>query len=160
TVGVTIPLTSRAGSVPREKDPLIQNMDPRTRPGDDFFEYACGAWLKAHPIPAAERGWGIANLVREEVYQQLTGICQSAAKSGAGSGTSEQKVGDFWATGMDSMRIERQGAAPLKPYLDQIAAIRTREELLRSIAVFHVDGFRPLYSVFVGQDERNSNKYL
>jgi len=164
----TIVLLAVAGGSPvvsaavlsRDQDPLIRNMDTRTRPGDDFFQYACGGWLKAHPIPAAERGWGIGNLVREEVYRQLTEICEAAANSASAPGTSEQRVGDFWASGMDSAAIERQGAAPLRPYLDQIAAIRTREELLQAIAVFQVHGFHPLYSLFIGQDERNSDKYL
>lgn len=161
---VATPASLRAAddqpSLPRDKDPLVLNMDPSVSPGADFFLYANGRWLKQNPIPAAERGWGIANLVREEVYRQLIGICESAAKSGAARGTSEQKVGDFWATGLDSAAIERQGAAPLKPYLDQIAAIRTREDLLNTVAAFQVLGFRPLYSVYIGQDEKNSDQYL
>jgi putative endopeptidase len=147
-------------SLPRDQDPLVQNLDPAVSPGTDFFKYACGSWLAKNPIPAAERGWGIANLVREETYRQLIGICQAAAKSGAARGTSEQKVGDFWATAMDSAAADAQGAAPLKPYLDQIAAIRTRRDLLRAIGHFHVLGFRPLYSMYVGQDEQNSDQYI
>ena len=152
--------TAALPPLPRDKDPLVQNMDPAGKPGADFFEYACGRWIKAHPIPASERGWGIANLVQEDTYRQLRGICQAAAASGAARGTSEQKVGDFWATGMDSVNIEKQGAAPLQPYLDQVGAIRTREDLLHAIARFQVLGFHPLYSPFVGQDERNSEKYV
>ncbi|HVP39330.1 MAG TPA: M13 family metallopeptidase [Candidatus Saccharimonadales bacterium] len=149
-----------APPLPRDKDPLVQNMDPAAKPGVDFFEYSCGRWVKSHPIPAAERGWGIANLVQEEIYQQLKGICSTAARSGAPRGTSEQKVGDFWAVGMDSIRTNKQGAAPLKPYLAQIAAIRTRADLLKTIARFQVYGISPLYSLYIGQDERNSEQYL
>jgi putative endopeptidase len=149
-----------AGTLPRSMDPLVQNMDPSVSPGADFFQYACGGWVKTHPIPASERGWGIANLVLEETYNQRLGICEGAARSGAAHGTSEQKVGDFWAVGMDSVTIEKQGAAPLKPYLDAVDAVRTRPELLRTVARLHVSGFSPLYSLFVGQDERNSDRYL
>ena len=77
-----LPATSvRAGgpSLPPEQDPLIQNMDTSVSPGTDFFQYACGKWLKANPIPASERGWGIANLVNEETYRQRLTICESAA---------------------------------------------------------------------------------
>ena len=151
--------SATSGTLPRDKDPLIQNMDPSVSPGKDFFQYACGGWIKRNPIPASERGWGIANLVQEETYIQLLGICQDAARSGAAPGTSEQKVGDFWAAGMDSAAIEKRGAAPLKPYLDEIAGIHTRDELLATIARFQVIGVSPLYEMGIGQDEKDSDKY-
>jgi putative endopeptidase len=147
-------------SLPPEKDPLVQNMDRSVSPGSDFFKYACGKWLRENPIPPSERGWGIANLVNEETYRQRLTICQEAAASGAAKGTSAQKVGDFWATGMDSVSIDRQGAAPLKPYLAQIADVHTRTELLKLLAKFQTLGFTPLYSMFVGQDEKNSDRYI
>ncbi|HVP14076.1 MAG TPA: M13 family metallopeptidase [Terriglobales bacterium] len=148
-----------APPLPPDRDPLVQNMDRSVSPGADFFQYACGAWIKKNPIPADERAWGIANLVQEEIYAQLQGICESAARSGAAHGTVEQKVGDFWTVGMDSARIEAQGAAPLRPYLAQIATIRTRDDLLRAIADFQVKGLSPLYGLYIGQDERASETY-
>ena len=151
---------ARAATLPRDQDPLVQNIDPSVSPGADFFQYACGGWIKTHPIPASERGWGIGNLVQEQTYLQLHEICETAARAKAAQGTSEQKVGDFWTVGMDSAAIEKQGAAPLKPYLDQIGAIKTRPQLLEVIAKFHTLGIHPLYSPFVGQDERNSDRYL
>jgi putative endopeptidase len=154
------PLGTTAATLPPAKDPLVQNMDTSVKPGEDFFMYACGRWIKANPIPASERGWGIANLVQEETYRQVHGICEAAARAGAAKGTSEQKVGDFWAMGMDSSKIEKLGAAPLKPYLDQIAAIQNRSQLLETIGQFQVSGFSPLYSFFVGQDERDSDHYI
>src|SRR5262245_62161756 len=98
-----------------EQDPLVRNMDTSVSPGADFFQYACGRWLKANPIPPSERGWGIANLVNEETYRQRLGICQDAAKTKAAKGSSEQKVGEFWATGMDSVTMARKGIEPMKP---------------------------------------------
>jgi putative endopeptidase len=151
---------ARAGTLPRSQDPLIQNMDPSVKPGVDFFKYANGGWIKTHPIPASERGWGIANLVQEQTYLQLHEISETASKSDAPMGSAEQKVGDYWMAGMDSMAIEKQGAAPLKPYLDEIAAIKTHAQLLDVIAKLQVDGVGPLYGSFTAQDERNSNQYL
>ena len=147
-------------SLPPDKDPLVQNMDTSVAPGSDFFKYACGKWLRQNPIPPSERGWGIANLVNEETYRQRLGICRSAAKPGAVKGSSAQKVGDFWATGMDSVSIDRQGAAPLKPYLSQISNIHTRTEFLALLAKFHTLGFHPLYSMYIGQDEKNYDRYI
>ncbi len=149
-----------AGTLPIAMDPLVRNLDKTVSPGADFFSYANGAWVKANPIPASERGWGIANLVYEETYRQRVEICTAAATSGAAQGTSAQKVGDFWATGMDSAAIEAAGAKPLAPWLDDIAAIRDRASLLATIARFQADAIRPLYGMYVGQDERNSEKYM
>src|SRR5712691_11805870 len=155
------PIPAHAGpSLPPDKDPLVQNMDTSVAPGSDFFKYACGKWIREHPIPNSERGWGIANLVNEETYRQRLRICQDAARSGAPKGSSAQKVGDFWATGMDSVSIDKQGATPLKPWLTQIGSIHTRTDLLATLAKFQTIGFGPLYSLFVGQDEKNSDKYI
>ena len=155
------PARAHAGpTLPPEQDPLVQNMDKSVAPGTDFFKYACGKWLRENPIPASERGWGIANLVNEETYRQRLTICQDAARSGAARGTSAQKVGDFWSTGMDSASIDEQGAQPLKPYLAQIADVHTRTELLGVLAKLQPLGFHPLYSFFVGQDEKNSDRYI
>src|SRR5262249_5370249 len=123
-------------------------------------QYACGAWLKKNPIPASERGWGIANLVNEETYRQRLEICRGAAMAKAAKGSSEQKVGDLWSTGMDSVTIDKQGIEPLKRYLAQIANVHTRTELLAVIAQFQALGFAPVYNPFVGQDEKNSSQYV
>ena len=151
---------SAAPMLTPDKDPLVQDLDPTVKPGTDFFNYSCGGWIKKNPIPPSERGWGIANLVMDETYGQLRGICEAAAVSGAAHGTVDQKVGDFWATGMDSAAVEAAGAAPMQPYFDQIAAIRSRGDLLNTIAKLRVDGIGTLYSMFVAQDERNSEKYV
>jgi putative endopeptidase len=155
-----LPVSTPAGTLPAALDPLVQNRDTTVSPGADFFTYACGGWLKRNPIPPAERGWGIGNLVREEVYRQLVGICEKAAVASAAPGSSEQKVGDFWAMAMDSTSADRMGAKPLAPYLARIDSIKTRAQLMEVIAEFHVLGFDPLYSAFVAQDERNSDQYL
>ena len=156
----TTSVAAPAGTLPAELDPLVRNRDTTTSPGADFFQYASGKWLKDNPIPPAERGWGLGNLVRDANYLQMREICESAARSNAARGTREQQVGDFWAAGMDSVAIAKQGAAPLKPYLAQIAAIRTRTELLEIVGSFQALGLPPLYSLYVGQDERNSEKYI
>ncbi|MFN8589798.1 MAG: M13 family metallopeptidase N-terminal domain-containing protein, partial [Candidatus Eisenbacteria bacterium] len=147
-------------TLPPDLDPLVRNVDKSVSPGADFFSYANGAWIKANPIPASERGWGIGNLVNEETYRQRVEIMTAAAASGAARGTSAQKVGDFWATGMDSAAIEAAGARPLAPYLAEVGAIADRAALTRTIAGFQSKGFRSLYGLYVGQDERNSEKYV
>ncbi len=159
TVHAAAPLHAEP-TLPPELDPLVRHMDTSAAPGADFFKYACGRWIAENPIPASERGWGISNLVNEETYRQRLAICRDAANSGAPRGSNEQQVGDFWATGMDSAAIDRLGAAPLRPYLAQIANIHTRTELLKLVGSFQALGFEPLYTPAVWQDERNSSRYL
>src|SRR5689334_16156353 len=153
---------ARAGgpTLSPEQDPLVRNMDASVSPGSDFFKYACGRWLKENPIPASERGWGIANLVNEETYRQRLGICQDAAKSKAAKGTNEQKIGDYWAAGMDSVTVDKQGIEPLKPWLAQISNVHTRTEMLGLIAKLQTIGVNAGYGMFVAQDEKNSSQYI
>ncbi|MEQ1832751.1 MAG: M13 family metallopeptidase [Candidatus Eisenbacteria bacterium] len=147
-------------SLPPELDPLVRNMDTAAAPGKDFFQYACGRWIAENPIPASESRWGIGNLVNEETYRQRLEICEGAAKSKAAKGSSAQKVGDFWVSGMDSLVIDAAGATPLKPYLGMINDIHTRTEMLKLVGRMQGMGFGPLYGFYVGQDEKNSERYL
>src|SRR5256885_2279701 len=95
----TQPQPPATKAAPRE-DILVVNMDTTVNPGDDFFTYANGGWLKRNPIPASESAWGIGNLVRDELYVQLRTIDEAAAQKKAPPGSDEQKIGDFWTTAM------------------------------------------------------------
>ena len=100
------------GSVQTEsekKDFLAANLDTTVSPGEDFFLYANGGWIKKTTIPAAESMWGVGDLVQEDIYARLKKINDDAAAKKAATGTIEQKIGDFWYSGMDSASIEQQG---------------------------------------------------
>src|SRR5690242_3103662 len=97
-----------------KQDILVSDMDTSVNPGDDFFAYANGGWLKRNPIPASESAWGIGNVVRDELYEQLRTINETAAKKNGAPGTDEQKIGDFWTTAMDEARADQMGLTPLK----------------------------------------------
>src|SRR5215468_10949710 len=114
-----------------KQDFLAADMDTAASPGDDFFEYANGAWLKKNPIPATESGWGIGNVVRDELYDQLRTISESAAKKNAAPGTDEQKIGDFWTTAMDEAKADQLGLMPLKHELDRISAITSMQDAIK-----------------------------
>src|ERR1700749_4722918 len=77
-------------------DPLIKDIDTTVKPGDDFFQYANGAWLKAHPIPAAYSSWGIGRVVQEELRDRLKKINEDALNAHAAKGTNTQKIGAFY----------------------------------------------------------------
>lgn len=141
-------------------DILNAHIDSTVHPGDDFFEYANGGWLKKNPIPPSETGWGIWNLVDEENYTRLRKISEDASAQKAPKGSAEQLIGDFFFSGMDSASIEKQGIEPLKPYLSQIDAIKNPNDLVNVISMMQQLGAGPLYSMYVSQDMKNSEKNM
>ncbi|WP_022825259.1 M13 family metallopeptidase [Hymenobacter norwichensis] len=148
----------KAGST--QPDLLQASLDTTVRPGDDFFQYANGAWLKKHPIPASESGWSIAKEVQNEVYGRLLALNKEAAGTKATAGSTQQKIGDFWATGMDSAAIDKQGLAPLKPELDRLAALRTPADVQTAIARLIPLNVNALMGPAVMQDAKNSDKMV
>jgi putative endopeptidase len=92
--------TGKAQSTPAN-DPVFQNLDKSINPGTDFFHYANGTWLKNNPIPPAYSSWGIGNVVSEDIRNRLKKINEDAIKANAVKGTSTQKIGDFYYSGLD-----------------------------------------------------------
>lgn len=142
-----------------KKDILVADMDTTVNPADDFFDYANGGWIKKNPIPLEESGWGIGNLVIEENLKRLREISEQAAKLNAAKGSTEQKIGDFCRTAMDTAKIEREGIKPLQPYLDKIAAIADMKTLQTTMADLDNIGMDGLVAFFVAQDAKNSDVY-
>ena len=143
----------------QEGDFLTKNIDKNVDPGQDFFKYATGTWMKNNPIPISERAWGIGNLVQEETYARLKSILSEAASKNNKKGTSEQKVGDFYFAGMDTVNIEKQGTSPLRSELNKIKSIKNKKDLLDVIARLQQIGVDAMFGDFVGQDEKNSDKW-
>ncbi|HEY1032057.1 MAG TPA: M13 family metallopeptidase [Flavipsychrobacter sp.] len=136
-------------------DILIMNRDTTVNPADDFFAYVNGGWIKNNPIPGDETGWGIANLVQEELYKRLLHINEEALKKNAKSGT-DQQIGDFWFSAMDTVGIEKAGISPLKAELDKIAALQTPKDVMAQAAHMHTYGVGVFFGEGVSQDAMNS----
>jgi len=133
------------------------NMNMSVRPQDDFYEYANGAWLKATPIPATESRWGSFNELAEFNRTALKTILDDVSTKTYPAGTINQKVSDFYVTAMDSAKAESLGFAPVKPRLDRIAAVKNYKELLAEIATEYSEGNGLVFSLYVGQDDKNSS---
>lgn len=133
------------------------NMDRSVKPGDDFYEYASGTWVKNNPVPAKETRWGSFNMLRDFNINAVKSILEKAeANTSAPAGSVEKRVGDFYAAGMDSVAIEKRGYDPVKADLASIDAIKTLPELLQKMNWFRTNGIAsPLYGFFVGQDRKN-----
>ena len=140
-------------------DLLHAALDTTVVPGNDFFTYANGTWLKNNPIPASESNMGIGKKVQDEVYARLrqTSIEAAGAQNGT-PGSNQQKIGDFWAVGLDSAKADRLGAAPLKPELDRIAAMQTVAEVPGVIAHEIPLGVNALIGPAINQDSKKSDQ--
>ena len=140
-------------------DFLTRAIDKSVDPGVDFFKYATGTWMKNNPIPESERAWGIGNLVQEETYSRVKNILHEAQKSKSSVGSSKQKIGDFYFSGMDTVDIEKQDILPLKPELEKIDQIKSKEDLINVITLLKREGVGVMFGIGVGQDDKNSEQY-
>jgi putative endopeptidase len=142
----------------QQPDLLRAALDTTVAPGDDFFSYANGTWIKNHPIPASESNSGIGIEVQKEIYNRLRATSVEAAQASAAPGSNQQKIGDFWAVGIDSVKANQLGYSPIKPELDRIAGIRTAADVPGVIAHEIQLGVRALIGPRVSQDDKNSDK--
>ncbi|WP_173810064.1 M13 family metallopeptidase [Hymenobacter caeli] len=147
-----------AADAAAKPDLLRAALDTTVAPGDDFFSYANGTWIKNHPIPASESNAGIGIEVQKEIYARLRETSIEAAKASAAAGSNQQKIGDFWAVGIDSVKADKLGAMPIKAELDRIAAMKTVAEVPAVVAHEIQLGVRALIGPRVGQDDKNSDK--
>src|ERR1700761_7702767 len=111
-------------------DPVYKNLDKSVKPGDDFFLYANGGWIKRNPIPPAYSSWGIGNEVGEEIKVRLKKITEDAMNANAPKGTATQKIGDFYYSGLDTVNIEKVGIAPIQPMLTMVDEIKDTKDLI------------------------------
>ncbi len=141
-------------------DPLVTNRDTLVNPADDFFKYANGGWFKKNPIPSTEQSNGIFRTIADTINNQIKQICEkSALDESAQVGSNKQKIGDFYASGMDSIAINKAGISALKSEFAKIDAIKDIPSLVISIAHLHTIGASPAFSFYIGQDDKISTKY-
>jgi len=131
-------------------------MDTSVAAGDDFFQYANGAWLKTATIPDDYSSWGSFTTLYDENLKKLRSLLEELGSKEQAKGTLEQKAGDYYASGMDTAAIEKLGVAPIKPLLDRIGAVRNHSELVDQLAAGFRDGDGDLIEFWVGADEKNS----
>ncbi len=146
---------THAQAVTKFIDPA--NMDLSVKPGDDFYTYAGGAWIKSNPVPAKETRWGSFTILRDfNINAVKTVLEKAAADKTAPVGSVEKRVADFYTGGMDSVAIEKRGAEPVMPYLNSIAAIQDKQEVIskaNELRALSVGG--GLFGFFIGQDRKN-----
>src|SRR5271157_2216520 len=111
----------------------VANIDRTVKPGDDFYLYANGEWIKRTEIPPDRSGIGVFFKLDEVSNKRTAALIEEAAKANAASGSSTKKIADLYNSYMDEGGIEAKGLTPLKPHLDAIAAIKDKHELARAL---------------------------
>ena len=149
-------LAATAGSEGLHTDWLDKSVDP----GTDFFSYANGGWQKANPIPDAYSRWGTFGILQKQNQDVLHQILEDNAKTKHADGSTEQKVGDFYATGMDEAGIEKAGVTPLKSEFDAIAAIKDQASLQKEMTHLQMIGVDAMFGFGQQQDFKDSSKVI
>src|SRR5258707_7665639 len=139
----------------------VDNLDRTCKPCDDFHQFAVGGWLKNNPIPAQYPVWGSFITLADKNQEALRGILESAAaNTSASAGSNEQKIGDFYASCMDTKEIDAQGLKPVHAELAAIEVIRDTGGLLDTGAHLQTEGVGVLFTFGSDQDFRDSSKVI
>ncbi|MDP9340389.1 MAG: M13 family metallopeptidase [Acidobacteriota bacterium] len=152
--------SSHAADTPSSWGFSTANLDKSCKPCDDFYKFAMGGWMKNNPIPADRPAWSTSAELQEKNLAQLRQITEASAAAKASRGSNEQKVGDFYASCMDTVAIESAGAKPLGTQLAAIDAINDRNALLAQIAALHKEGIQAVFDFSSTQDFADSTKVI
>lgn len=138
----------------------LENLNLKANPAEDFFEYACGGWMKLHPLPAAYARYGNFDLLREENDKRINGILKELQEKSYGEGTVERKLSDLYKLSVDSVRREQTGINPILPRLKQLDQATTLDELFQIQLEMAPLGDNEFFGTYIGADEKNATRNI
>ncbi|HEV2698745.1 MAG TPA: M13 family metallopeptidase, partial [Terriglobales bacterium] len=156
----TSPADASSGNSKNAPGFSIDNIDKSVDPCVDFYQYACGNWMKRAEIPADESDWVSFIEVNERNQKVLRDILEKAAAGGANRDAVDQKIGDYYGACMDEHAADAKGLDPLKPELDRVAAAKDKGALIDAIARVHLIGPNPLFNFYSSPDLHNADMVI
>ena len=136
------------------------DFNKNVRPGDDFYEYACGGWMKNNPLPGAYSRYGSFDRLQEENDKRINGILKELQSNTYKKGTVEQKLSDLYKLAMDSTRRNKEGVAPLMPLIKKLEAAKTNKQLLDIQLSQAPYGEQEFFFGYFGADEKNAGQNI
>jgi len=155
--GVTVQLAAQESKTTQNS--VVSSLDKNADPCVDFYQFACGGWIKNNPIPADHPIWSRFGELAERNRTVLRGILEDAAKATKRT-ANEQKIGDYYATCVDEDSINKKGIAVLKPEFDRIAALKDKSGLPALMAHLHSQSINGLFGFYSGADFKNAKEVI
>ena len=138
----------------------MNDLDKSVRPADDFYEYACGGWMKANPLPAAYSRYGSFDRLAEDNNKRINGILKELQENTYPNGSVEQKLSDLYKLAMDSARRELDGLTPVMPIIKRLEAAKTKEQLFAIQLELMPYGDSEIFAAYIAADEKNATQNI